>query len=301
MGGEAFRQARDFLFAHRGDYAGAHRGFRWPEHGAFNWALDWFDAELARGPLGNTDALRIVGDGAAEPQLRPALGRSNRLANWLRALGVKRGDRILLMLGNVVPLWETMLAAMKLGAVVIPATTLLDAGRPADRLERGRVAPRRRRRAPMRRNSTASTRRVTRIAVGGAAPAGRDYADADARQRRASRPTGATHADDPLLLYFTSGTTAKPKLVLHNQQQLPGRPPVDDVLARPAARRRAPQHLLARAGPSTPGAASSRPGTPAPRCSSTTSRASTRTALLDAHRRAAASPPSARRRRCGAC
>ena len=51
--------------------------------------------------------------------------RSNRVANGLRALGVKRGDRILLMLGNVVPLWEVMLAAMKLGAVVIPASTLL--------------------------------------------------------------------------------------------------------------------------------------------------------------------------------
>ena len=43
------------------------------------------------------------------------------------------------MLGNVAPLWETMLAAMKLGAVVIPATTLLTPGDLADRFERGRA------------------------------------------------------------------------------------------------------------------------------------------------------------------
>ncbi len=61
------------------------------------------------------------------------------MANGLRALGVRRGDRILLMLGNVVPLWEVMLAAMKLGAVVIPASTLLTQADLLDRFERGRV------------------------------------------------------------------------------------------------------------------------------------------------------------------
>ena len=57
--------------------------------------------------------------------------RSNRVANYFRRLGVRRGDRILLMLGNVVALWECMLAAMKLGAVIIPATTLLTQERSA--------------------------------------------------------------------------------------------------------------------------------------------------------------------------
>ena len=50
---------------------------------------------------------------------------SNRVANRLHAQGVACGDRIILMLGNPADLWETILAAMKLGAVVIPATTLL--------------------------------------------------------------------------------------------------------------------------------------------------------------------------------
>src|SRR6185369_281180 len=63
--------------------------------------------------------------------------RSNQVANWLRGLGVRRGDRLILMLGNQVELWETILAAMKLGAVIIPATTLLGVSDVRDRLDRG--------------------------------------------------------------------------------------------------------------------------------------------------------------------
>ena len=65
--------------------------------------------------------------------------RSNQVANFLRAQGLKRGDHLLLLLGNVVPLWETMLAAMKLGVVVIPATTLLTPDELRDRLDRGKA------------------------------------------------------------------------------------------------------------------------------------------------------------------
>src|ERR1700733_7576785 len=139
MGGEAFKAARDFLFAHRTDYRTAHAQFRWPKLDTFNYALDWFDAELARGENADRQALKIVGDGAATATFGELSERSNRLANGLGALGVKRGERILLMLGNVVPLWEVMLAAMKLGAVVIPATTLLTTNDLRDRFDRGRA------------------------------------------------------------------------------------------------------------------------------------------------------------------
>src|SRR5438445_44762 len=138
----SFQDARAFLLKHRTDYDAAVKGFRWPDPVPFNWALDWFDAELARNPDSrDRAALWIVDAGHKETKLSFAVlsARSNQLANFLRAQGLKRGDHLLLLLGNVVPLWETMLAAMKLGVVVIPATTLLTPDELRDRLDRGRA------------------------------------------------------------------------------------------------------------------------------------------------------------------
>ena len=215
----SFKQARDFLFAHAGDYQAAHAGFRWPDMEHFNYALDWFDADLAQGESSDRLALKIVGDAAAERTFAELSVASNRLANGLRAIGVKRGERILLMLGNVVPLWETMLAAMKLGAVVIPATTLLNTADLKDRFDRGRVrhiianaadAPKFQGLDPT----------VTRIAVGDAAPGWYPYADLlNASDKFV--PDAPTRVTDPMLLYFTSGTTSRPKLVEHNHQSYP--------------------------------------------------------------------------------
>jgi acetyl-CoA synthetase len=219
MGAEAFAAARDFLFQHRSDYATAYRDFRWPQLDRFNWALDWFDAELAQGASAHETALHIVGDGAARLTFAELAQHSNRVAGGLRALGVRRGDRILLMLGNVVPLWEVMLAAMKLGAVVIPATTLLTPSDLADRFERGRarhvVAA-----ADQAAKFAGFDPGLTRIAVG-AAPAGWHAYDSLLDAPADFAPDGVTNADDPMLLYFTSGTTARPKLVLHSHQSYP--------------------------------------------------------------------------------
>jgi acetyl-CoA synthetase len=216
---EAFRQARDFLFAHRSDYARAHRDFRWPQLQEFNYALDWVDAELARGPQANKLALKIVGDGAASRTFAELSAASNRIANGLRALGVKRGERILLMLGNVVPLWEAMLAAMKLGAVVIPATTLLTPHDLKDRFERGRVRHLIANAADAAKFSGLDPT-VTRIAVGDPPSGWHSYESLGAGDAGFT-PDGPTDANDPLLLYFTSGTTSRPKLVEHSHQSYP--------------------------------------------------------------------------------
>ncbi len=219
MGAEAFKQAREFLFTHRTDYAAAHAEFRWPQLEHFNYALDWFDAELARGRLANQLALKIVGDGAATRTFAELSAASNQVANGLRALGVQRGERILLMLGNVVPLWEAMLAAMKLGAVVIPATTLLSPYDLKDRFERGRVRH-------LVANAADAPKfagldpSVTRIAVGDA-PAGWHRYDALRSGPTTFAADAPTRATDPLLLYFTSGTTSRPKLVEHSHQSYP--------------------------------------------------------------------------------
>jgi acetyl-CoA synthetase len=213
-----FIAARDFLLSHRRDYAAAYRDFQWPKLDRFNWALDYFDV-MARDNL--DPALWLVDEDAGETKLSFAAlsGRSNQVANALRGLGVRRGDRILVMLGNVVALWECMLAAMKLGAVIVPATTLLTHNDLADRFARGRV-----------RHVIASADAAskfadlpgdyTRIVVSHEASGWIPYETAyKAPADFAS--DGETRPDDPVLLYFTSGTTATPKLVLHSHQSYP--------------------------------------------------------------------------------
>ncbi|HKM62977.1 MAG TPA: AMP-binding protein [Acidisphaera sp.] len=164
--------------------------------------------------------MTIVGDGAATRSFAELSAASNRVANGLRGVGVQRGDRILLMLGNVVPLWEVMLAAMKLGAVVIPATTLLSTSDLADRIARGRVKHMIAAAADTPKFEGLEAK-VSRIAVGEDTPRGW-LAYAGLREGSDSfSPDGVTKADDPLLLYFTSGTTARPKLVLHSHASYP--------------------------------------------------------------------------------
>lgn len=217
-GAAAFVSARDFLLRHRADYETAYRAFEWPKLNRFNWALDYFDV-MARD---NTQpALWLVDDDGGDIKLSFAAlsERSNQIANALRDLGVCRGDRILVMLGNVAPLWECMLAAMKLGAVIVPATTLLTRGDLSDRFARGRI-----------RHVIASTvtaakfadlpGNYTRIVVGGDVPGWISFERGYAASAHFV-PDGETKADDPLLLYFTSGTTAIPKLVLHSHQSYP--------------------------------------------------------------------------------
>jgi acetyl-CoA synthetase len=217
-GAAEFLKARDFLLSHRTDYEFAYQHFAWPQLREFNWALDYFDAMAA----GNTKpALWLVDESGAESRLsfEEMSQRSNRVAQFLRDLGVRRGDRMLLMLGNEVALWDNLLAAAKLGAVVIPAATLLSPEDLQDRLDRGVV-----RHVIVGSAHTAKFASLagtyTRICVGGPAKGWHSLEDA-ARQSGAFVPDEVTRATDPLLLYFTSGTTAKPKLVCHSHQSYP--------------------------------------------------------------------------------
>ncbi|MGI8625450.1 MAG: AMP-binding protein [Geodermatophilaceae bacterium] len=214
---EQFLAARDFLLTRREDYAGAVDGFAWPHPTEFNWALDHFDT-IRR----DERALWLVHDDGSEERFTfgELTALSNQMANLLRDLGVRRGDRVLLMLGNVAPLWATMLAATKIGAVLIPSSTLLGPEELADRLDRGAV----------RVVVTSSELTATladlppvdvRIAVGPAVEGWTSYEDSIAGQPADFTPDGPTPAGDPLFLYFTSGTTSKPKLVEHSHASYP--------------------------------------------------------------------------------
>jgi acetyl-CoA synthetase len=215
----AFRSARDFLLAHREDYEKAYAGFEWPRLEEFNWAIDWFDQLAVE--QGSMPALRIIEQDGNETSLSFAelAERSVQVAAWLQHLGIQRGDRILLVLGNEIPLWEVMLACIRLGAVMIPATTLLSTADLADRIVRGGV-----------RFVVAHTSQIemfgthadscTRISVGAAVDGWHDFATSH-NFSGALVDNGATRAEDPLLLYFTSGTTAQPKLVEHTHASYP--------------------------------------------------------------------------------
>ena len=213
-----FLQARDYLLAHRSDYELVCRNFSWPALDQFNWALDYFDVMAA----GNSDlALWIADENGSDIKRTFAelSSSSNRVGNFLRALGARHGDHVLLMLGNQAPLWEVLLAAMKLGAVVIPASPLLTTEDLRDRLARGHV----------RHVIAASIHATkfdeligsyTRISTGGRVAGWHSLEDAG-EHAASFTPDGPTYACDPLLLYFTSGTTAKPKLVQHSHQSYP--------------------------------------------------------------------------------
>lgn len=219
-----FQEARAFLLDHRTDYEAAVKGFRWPDPVPFNWALDWFDAELAAKPDSKDRPALWIVDAAQDRQTKLSFAalskRSNQVANFLRAQGLKRGDHLLLLLGNVVPLWETMLAAMKLGVVVIPATTLLTADELRDRLDRGRARAVVAAEDQVVKFASLGAENVVRIVVGAPSDGWLTYDEA-AKASESFTPDGATNADDPMLLYFTSGTTAKPKLVRHSQRSYP--------------------------------------------------------------------------------
>ncbi|TAM93660.1 MAG: AMP-dependent synthetase [Jatrophihabitans sp.] len=217
---EQLRAARDLLLAHRTDYPRAYTDFVWPRPEEFNFATDWFDAVLAAEHPQRV-ALRIVEQSGDEAGYTFAdlSRRSDQVAGWLRAHGVTRGMRVLVLLGNQVELWETTLACMKLGAVIIPATTLLAAADLRDRIDRGHVG------AVVARSDITTTfaevpGAYTRVAVGEPVTGWLRYSDTE-QSLDPFTVDGPTRADDTLLLYFTSGTTALPKLVEHTHASYP--------------------------------------------------------------------------------
>jgi acetyl-CoA synthetase len=215
---EAYRASRDQLLSLRGQHERAVAEFRWPELGErFNWAVDWFDT-VARD--NDRPALIVVAeDGSSTERSFAEMSRSSdQLAAWLAARVVGKGDPVLLMLGNQLELWESMLAIMKLGAVIVPTTTAVGPGDLIDRIVRGGV-----RHVICNAADTAKFDQVpgdySRFSVGEAEGWADVHAAADLEHLPVEHP--GTAPGDPLLLYFTSGTTSRPKLVEHTQVSYP--------------------------------------------------------------------------------
>jgi len=219
---KAFKEARDLLFKYREDYKSAYETFQWPQLETFNWALDWFDVIAQNN---HHTALWVVrkntsGDFEEEKATYQELSlRTSRIARHFQKLGMKRGDRLLVMLPNVFPIWETMLAAIKLGVVIVPTATQATEVELADRAQRGNIKfILTDSEGAEKMDPNQALANIPRILVGGAKRSGwYPYEDA-LKETESFVPEGLTKATDPLLLYFTSGTTAKPKLVLQTHQ-----------------------------------------------------------------------------------
>ena len=212
---DAFRAARELLLQHREDAEAARAAFRWPKLDYFNWVNDWFEP-YAEG--NRRAALTVVRERGNETTSFAEISeRSKRVARWLRDAGAERGDRVLVMLTNVTPLWETMLAAIRLGLVVIPATPQLTPRDLDDRIARGEV-----KHLVTDAEGAAKLREPERLRIKLCTEDAAGFESFDlARAAPAELDAVATAAADPLLLYFTSGTTAKPKLVLHTHASYP--------------------------------------------------------------------------------
>lgn len=216
----AIREMRDLLFANATDYAAARDGFSWPRVDEFNFAVEWFDVVAAETP--ERPAVQIV---EADLSLRSwtygeLSRRSDQVAAWLTGLGIRRGDHLIVMLGNTIELWEVMLAITKIGAVSIPTSTLLSASDLAYRIEHGRA------RAVVTLGALGERLagiddRILRIGIGDGLPDGWERFADSVNAPTSFEPDGPTPATDTALLYFTSGTTNRPKLVQHTHESYP--------------------------------------------------------------------------------
>lgn len=193
---------------------------------AFNWAHDVFD----RIAIDNdTTALWIAEEDGTEVKrsFRELKARSDQVANWLRKLGAQRDDIAMLMLGNHVELWEIMLAAMKLGVVILPTSVVLGTQELVDRVERGKVnwvfagpedavkfagIPGDFRRVGVRIDTGTMDQRAALY----------DWERFEESRSASLAPiVKQTRSVDPALLYFTSGTTKLPKIAVHSHTSYP--------------------------------------------------------------------------------
>jgi acyl-coenzyme A synthetase/AMP-(fatty) acid ligase len=197
------------------DYDETYASFRLDVPTHFNFGGDVVDRWAK-----DSDHLALIWCDEAGAERRFTFGEisrvSNQCANLFAALGVRRGDRMLIMLPRL-PEWQiATLGALKLGAIPVPCIDMLTQGDIAYRIAhsgaRGAVT------TAMNVGKFAGANLAARISIG-AADGWVEFTSGAAKQSDDFAPV-ALAADEPAIIYYTSGSTGKPKGVTHASRAL---------------------------------------------------------------------------------
>ena len=188
----------------------------------FNFAFDIIDRLGREKP--EKLAMLHIGKDKSEHRFtfRNMKDASNQTANYFKSLGIKKGDKVMLILKRHYQFWFSMLALHKLGAVAIPASNQLKEHDMTYRLNKAGIkmvvctaddgVP-----EEMDKAALESPCLQTKVIVGGEREGWRSFDEEySLYTRHLDRPEDAPCGDDPMLMYFTSGTTGNPKLAMHN-------------------------------------------------------------------------------------
>jgi acyl-coenzyme A synthetase/AMP-(fatty) acid ligase len=272
------------------DYLATRASFRLEVPERYNYARDVVDAWAAREP--GKLALLAVGPHGGDPRrfsFADLAAASDRAARFLAGQGVAKGDRVFVMLPRVPEWYDVVLGCIKLGAVPMPATTLLTPRDIAYRLNSAEASV-----AVVDAEGATKVNQVaadcpglrTRVYLAGGGYSGipdeaTDQAGgwvswADGLAAAGDGPPEAepTRSDDPMLLYFTSGTVAYPRWCCTPRPRPASATSSPPASGRTSSRPTCTGRSATSAGPRRPGASCSASGRSARPCSSGTCAAS---------------------------
>ena len=225
--GQSRKSKQEKLLCHKfvsgkEDENGVLQGLHFADTDTYNFAFDTVDAIARREP--EKLAMVHIANDMTERRFtfKDMKDASSQSANYFKSLGIKRGDRVMLVLKRHYQFWFAMLGLHKLGAIAIPATNQLVAHDFTYRFQAADVS------AILCTADGDTARQVelaeadcnikmTKILVGGSRTGWHNYNEEYCLfSRRYERAADAPCGNDPMLMLFTSGTTGYPKMAAHS-------------------------------------------------------------------------------------